>query len=328
MGKFRLFNLLILLFALTITGTQASAQSVFFVTDRTHKEKKDGSILFRKQNTDDLSLLWYGIQQFEESEKKKKYDKFKLIDNWIDFKEKFRVAVQESGSDQFILFIHGCCVDFKEAAKQARMLAEATKKPVLFYDWGTPKSNYFGSMLACPRAQERFNNFIFDIFQEYPKSRISVVGLSMGNVLVYNFCLQNKVSDLPRHFDEIEMARADIDTIVFRTSMHKVIPHCNKLDLYVAKNDFLINISGFMRGLIYPFPPVFMLGHPHGNLDLGNTVEVFDVTKLKLGHILPCEAIATVLAGPEAYKTSEKYLFSNTGHGVQKITVLKTKKKK
>lgn len=322
----------ILFLFLFLSCHEAFAQSVYFVTDRKFETKKGGIIDFQKQNTDDLSLLNYGFQKEEvrgNSKKKKKRKKAKfypeLVDSWIDFKEKFREKIKESGSDHFILFVHGCCVDFKEAAKQANMLSETSGKPVLIYDWGTPKGNYFGSMLACPRAQERFNNFIYDLFQEYPTTRISVVGLSMGNVLVYNFCLQNKVSDLPRHFNEIEMARADIDTIVFKTSMHKVIPHCDKLDLYVAKNDFLINISGFMRGLIYPYPPVFMLGHPHGNLDLGTTVEVFDVTRLKLGHLLPCEAIATVLNGPQTYNSSEKYSFSDTGHGVKVITRIKKK---
>lgn len=318
--------LFVLLFLLC---NEASAQNVYFVTDRTYKTKKDGVIHFDKQNTDDLSLLTYGYQkeQIPEKKRKKKKPVFnpELIANWIDFKETFRTKIKESGNDHFILFVHGCCVDFKEAAKQADLMAKAANKPVLIYDWGTPKGNYFGSMLACPRAQERFNNFIYDLFQEYPKTRISVVGLSMGNVLVYNFCLQNKVSDLPRHFNEIEMARADIDTIVFRTNMHKVIPHCDKLDLYVAKNDFLINISGFMRGLIYPYPPVFMLGHPHGNLDLGHSVEVFDVSKLKLGHLLPCEAITAVLSGPETYKNSDRFSFSDSGHGVQVITLIKKK---
>lgn len=316
---------LIFLLVLFFLGAEAHAQSVFFVTDRTYTTQKNGCIVFHKQNNENLNLLNYGIL-YKKTIAKEKNCIHEMIDDWSEFNERFRAEVKKSPDEHFILFLHGCCVDFKEAAKQANMLAEAAGKPVILYDWGTPKGNYFGSMLACPRAQERFNNFILDLFQEYPKARISVVGLSMGNVLVYNFCLQNKVTDLPRHFNEIEMARADIDTIVFRTNMHRVVPHCDKLDLYVAKNDFLINISGFMRGLIYPYPPVFMLGHPHGNMNLGNAVEVFDVSRLKMGHLLPCEAISAVLNGPEAYKLSDKYSFSNTGNGVQVITIQKKKK--
>ncbi|MBP7861563.1 alpha/beta hydrolase [bacterium] len=315
---------LILLLVMFFYCVEARAQSVYFVTDRTFTTSKNGCIKFHKQNTEDLILLHYGTLNNKEVSKEKNCT-HQMIDGWLNFKEQFRAEIKKTQDEHFILFLHGCCVDFKEAAKQATMLAEAAGKPVMFYDWGTPKGNYFGSMLACPRTQERFNNFIYDLFQEYPKARISVVGLSMGNVLVYNFCLQNKATDLPRHFNEIEMARADIDTIVFRTNMHRVVPHCDKLDLYVAKNDFLINISGFMRGLIYPYPPVFMLGHPHGNMNLGNAVEVFDVSRLKMGHLLPCVAISTVLNGPEAYKLSEKYNFSDTGNGVQVITIQKKK---
>lgn len=316
---------LVLLLVLFFLCAEARAQNVYFATDRTFTTSKDGCIKFHKQNTSDLSQLQYGILNSKEVAKQTKCT-HKMIDGWHEFKEQFRAEISKYPEEHFILFVHGCCVDFKESSKQALLLAETAGKPVLVYDWGTPKGNYFGSMLACPRAQERFNSFIIDIFQEYPKARISVVGLSMGNVLVYNFCLQNKVSDLPRHFNEIEMARADIDTIVFRTNMHRVVPHCDKLDLYVAKNDFLINISGFMRGLIYPYPPVFMLGYTPGNSNFGNSIQIFDVSRLKMGHLLPGEAISDVLKGPEAYKLSDKYNFSETKNDVQVITIQKKKK--
>ncbi|MDX2108153.1 MAG: alpha/beta hydrolase [Candidatus Melainabacteria bacterium] len=316
---------LVLLLVLFFLCAEARAQNVYFATDRTFTTSKDGCIKFHKQNTTDLSQLQYGILNSKEVSKQTKCT-HKMIDGWHEFKEQFRSEISKYPEEHFILYVHGCCVDFKESSKQAMLLAETAGKPVLVYDWGTPKGNYFGSMLACPRAQERFNSFIFDIFQEYPKARISVVGLSMGNVLVYNFCLQNKVSDLPRHFNEIEMARADIDTIVFRTNMHRVVPHCDKLDLYVAKNDFLINISGFMRGLIYPYPPVFMLGYTPGNTNFGNAIQIFDVSRLRMGHLLPGEAISDVLKGPEAYKLSDKYNFSETRNGVQVITIQKKKK--
>lgn len=316
---------LILLLVLFFFCADVRAQDVYFVTDRTSTTKKNGCVKFNKQNTEDLSQLQYGILNSKEVAKKTKCT-HQMIDGWLEFKEQFRAEIKKNSEEHFILFVHGCCVDFKESSKQAVLLAETAGKPVLVYDWGTPKGNYFGSMLACPRAQERFNNFIYDIFQEYPNARISVVGLSMGNVLIYNFCLQNKVTDLPRHFNEIEMARADIDTIVFRTNMHRVVPHCDRLDLYVAKNDFLINISGFMRGLIYPYPPVFMLGHTPGDANLGNSISIFDVTRLKMGHLLPGEAISAVLKGPEAYKLSDKYSFSETNNGVQVITIQKRKK--
>jgi len=316
---------LVLLLVLFFFCAEAHAQSVYFVTDRTFTTKKNGCIKFDKQNTSDLSQLQYGILHNKDVANEKNCT-HQMIDGWLNFKEQFRAEIKKSPDEHFILFVHGCCVDFKESNKQAMMLAETSGKPVMVYDWGTPKSNYFGSMLACPRAQERFNNFILDLFQEYPKARISVVGLSMGNVLVYNFCLQNKVTDLPRHFNEIEMARADIDTIVFRTNMHRVVPHCDRLDLYVAKNDFLINISGFMRGLIYPYPPVFMLGHTPGRSNLGSAIGIFDVSRLKMGHLLPGEAISAVLKGPESYKLSDKYTFTQSDNGVQVITIQKKKK--
>ncbi len=323
---------------------------LFFATDRMPKNGNVGKFDYGNQNTEQLDSLTYGLVNKEasisavgegdfdaltrigwtktgtaaspESTEHKpapnavagRYENHKY-ESWQQFEDALKAAVGDADRKELVIFVHGCCVSFNKSCQQAASLAAATRGPVVFYDWGSPGGNYVGSLIAYPRSQERFNQFILRLLKAFPTERISIVGLSMGNVLIYNFCLQNRTEDLPRAIDDLELARADIDSIAFRTNMSRVLAHCKRVHLYVARNDFSINLSGFIRGLVYPHPLVFMVGHPHDKREFGEQIQVYDVSRLKLGHVLPSKVIAEVLRSNGMPTESTHYAYEKDGAG-------------
>lgn len=326
---------------------------LFFATDRVQKQSQKEHIVYGKQNTERLDSISYGIVGAESKVRDlpgadlvrlsalgwtqlagdSSADKTASAGDsvpqdyqnctfatWEELENAVRTAMKDSGKQQLVIYVHGCCIGFRGASEQAVTLAAQLRVPVLFYDWGSPGGNYVGSLLSCPRGQERFNQFILRVLRAFPSQRITVVGLSMGNLLIYNFCLQNQARDLPRKLDDIEMARPDIDSIAFRSNMQRVVEHCGNVRLYVARNDFKINLSGFIRGMLYPSPPVFMLGHPHDKALLHDQIQVFDVSKLKLGHVLPSGVIAEVIKNDGMPAESSNYSYRREDGGIIAVT--------
>lgn len=305
---------------------------VFFATDRVSKQMKKGHLAFGAQDPTVFDKLIYGATNKGESV----YPNNTVIDkeneelantsapinettykDYGEFEANLVKAVARSGKQDIVIFVHGCCETFERVARQAEQLGIATDSPVVSYDWGTPMANYFGSLVAHPRTQERFNQFILSILKTFPNKRISIVGLSMGNALIYNFCLQTPVSQMPRLFDNISIARADIDSYAFQTNMDKVLSHSNRVQLYVASNDFLINLSGFLRKMAWTKSPFFMLGHQSPKPVLKPQFEVYDISRLKLGHKLPKDLIAEVIKSNHgAPQKSLAYSFANSSTGI------------
>lgn len=191
----------------------------------------------------------------------------------------------------FVVYIHGCCLDFRGSMEQAADLASSVQVPVVAYSWGC-STGYGGSSLAYPRTQERFNNFMIDLLKRFPKDRICIVGNSIGNQLLINFCLQCRPGDYGRQIDEIVISRGDIDDVAFKSQLKHVEDHAQKVILYVAKNDFQINLSGTLRWFFYPTMHGERAGHVRAGLYSNPTLTVLDVSPLKMGHVIPYDSLA------------------------------------
>lgn len=319
----------------TLSGNKTKSLPVFFATDRLSKQMKKGHLAFGTQDPTVFDKLIYGATNTGEvahqsntiaDREDKQNEEFASTStplnettykDYAEFEASLVQAVNRSGKQDIVIFVHGCCENFERVARQAEQLGIATDSPVISYDWGTPMANYFGSLVAHPRSQERFNQFILNVLKTFPNKRISIVGLSMGNALIYNFCLQTPVSQMPRLFDNISIARADIDSFAFQTNMEKVLSHSKRVQLYVASNDFLINLSGFLRKMAWAKSPFFMLGHQSSKPALKPQFEVYDISKLKLGHKLPKDLIAEVIKSNHgAPQKSLAYSFANSRSGI------------
>lgn len=222
------------------------------------------------------------------------YEKDKDFDSLV---VALRKAMEINNRREFIIFVHGCCIGFEGSMNQAAALEEATRIPVVAYAWGSVRGNYGGSTMTYPRSQERFNYLVRRLLKEFPEEKITLAGNSVGNMMIVEYCLETCEHSELRKFDNIIISRADMDAFAFKTQVKHVVRAGKHVSLYVAKNDPQINISGVLRWFFNPKDGSERVGNtrsaPMYNCD--QKVVVYDVSALKLKHIMPHRAVSELL---------------------------------
>lgn len=220
----------------------------------------------------------------------KEHDYQSLVDT-------LRKAMEINKRREFIIFVHGCCIGFEGSMNQAAALEEATRVPVINYAWGSVRGNYGGSTMTLPRSQERFNSLVRRLLKEFPDEKITLAGNSVGNMMIVEYCLETCEHIESRKFDNIILSRADMDAFAFKTQVKHVVRAGKHVCLYVAKNDPQINLSGVLRWFFNPSDRSERVGNTRSApmFYCDQPVTVYDVTALKLKHIMPHRAISELL---------------------------------
>lgn len=233
-----------------------------------------------------------------------------------------RKAMEMNNRKEFIIFVHGCCIGFQGSMNQAAALEEATRIPVINYAWGSVKGNYGGSTMTYPRSQERFNCLVRRLLKEFPDEKITLAGNSVGNMMIVEYCLETcEHSDL-RKFDNIILSRADMDAFAFKTQVKHVMRTTKHVSLYVAKNDPQINLSGVLRWFFNPRDGSERVGNTRSAsmYQCDQPVVVYDVSALKLKHIMPHRAVSELLNNDGCAPTdSPVYIYTPEKDNVIKV---------
>ncbi len=206
-------------------------------------------------------------------------------------------AMEMNQRREFIIFVHGCCIGFEGSMNQAAALEEATRIPVINYAWGSVKGNYGGSTMTLPRSQERFNSLVRRLLKEFPEEKITLAGNSVGNMMIVEYCLETCEHSELRKFDNIILSRADMDAFAFKTQVKHVVRAGKHVCLYVAKNDPQINLSGVLRWFFNPKDQSERVGNARSApmFYCDQPVAVYDVSALRLKHIMPHRAVSELL---------------------------------
>ena len=222
------------------------------------------------------------------------FDKERDFQSLVDA---LRKAMEINKRREFIIFVHGCCIGFEGSMNQAAALEEATRIPVINYAWGSVRGNYGGSTMTLPRSQERFNNLVRRLLKEFPDEKITLAGNSVGNMMIVEYCLETCEHSELRKFDNIILSRADMDAFAFKTQVRHVLRQGKHVCLYVAKNDPQINLSGVLRWFFNPSDRSERVGNSRSAAQFNGAqkVVVYDVTALKLKHIMPHRAVSELL---------------------------------
>ncbi len=241
------------------------------------------------------------------------------------FCKELKAALDVAARREIVIYVHGCCIDYRGSVRQAADLASSVKAPVVAYSWGC-SNGYSGSTLAYPRTQERFNNFMIDMLKAFPNEHITLVGSSIGNNILINFCLQRRPVDYgSRQINELILSRADIDDIAFKSQLEHVRQHAKKIILYVAKNDFQINLSGTLRWFFYPTQHGERAGHLRAMLYTEPSLTVLDVSPLNLGHLIPYDSIDDLLQnGGRVPKDSTSYHYVHENSNLYRVKPQRT----
>ncbi|MBI5172366.1 MAG: alpha/beta hydrolase [Candidatus Melainabacteria bacterium] len=215
-----------------------------------------------------------------------------------------------------VLFVHGCCVSFKEMERQARDLdlglkgAKGDDVVLLAYDWATPAWFYPGSLKNMETTQVRFNHFMEALTSKLEPGSLCVVMHSLGANLMVRYLTGPQFGASQRSnpmglaglaglgqktFHTLIFSRPDMSLESFRPHLAEVAATAENSIILAAENDININLSGFVRSLGGKTFGSFRLGQMHNARELFPQMSVMDVGSLKLGHKIPYQLIGNLL---------------------------------
>jgi len=207
-----------------------------------------------------------------------------------------------------VLFVHGCCVSFKEMERQARDLDLGLKGSMgddvvlLAYDWATPAWFYPGSLKNMETTQVRFNHFMEALSSKLEPGSLCVVMHSLGANLMVRYltgpqfgAIEKTVPAGQKMFHTLIFSRPDMSLESFRPHLAEVAATAENSIILAAENDININLSGFVRSLGGKTFGSFRLGQMHNARELFPQMSVMDVGSLKLGHKIPYQLIGNLL---------------------------------
>lgn len=216
--------------------------------------------------------------------------------------------LKASRGKKVVLFVHGCCVSFKEMEKQARDLDLGLKGAMgddvvlLAYDWATPAWFYPGSLKNMETTQVRFNHFMDALTSKLEPGSLCVVMHSLGANLMVRYltgpqfgAMQKTASASQKTFHTLIFSRPDMSLESFRPHLAEVAATAENSIILAAENDININLSGFVRSLGGKTFGSFRLGQMHNARELFPQMSVMDVGSLKLGHKIPYQLIGNLL---------------------------------
>jgi esterase/lipase superfamily enzyme len=209
------------------------------------------------------------------------------------------------GSGPIVIFVHGCCVSLPETLRQAGDLKKAFTKEcgackLVVFDWATPMANYPVSLGRVSNMKPAFENFMVDLGRHKEiGSPLVLVTHSLGA-----YCLVSPQAKKPERvgrnyempvFQSCFFSRPDTSREQFFSSYPQFRDRACHFYLLKAWNDPNLCISSLLRlrplgadsrrlGLACPGADIAQLDE--------KKLQVVDVSKLNLGHVIPYQAIA------------------------------------
>lgn len=226
--------------------------------------------------------------------------------------ERVKAEVDASGRP-LTVFVHGCCVSFSENLIQANDIQQALQDeglngPLLAYDWATPCFNYAGSLAKLPGCRTGFSAFLDRLVAVVGRDKIVVVAHSLGIHAMQDYCRQafaREPDPQGNVFAAVVLSRPDVDVSSFKHSEEAIKKYSGKLMLLCAANDINLKLSSFIRraGCKFNDDPKprqgnhLRLGQASVASGLADSFAVYDVSPLKLKHLIPYKLIASLLTG-------------------------------
>lgn len=227
-------------------------------------------------------------------------------------REKFygqvKSTLSRSPEKEILIFVHGCCVDHKKAARQAVSIQKWYRRPVLLYDWGTNSKDYYQSLVSYPKTEDRFRRFIEDLKSRFENTRITVLAYSVGANILKDYSLK-AVSEQGHSFENLILLRADTNI----GELKKALPAMkrvskNPIQVWVSSNDSQMLASRALR-VVTILPRKILsvrgwrAGETGGWLEAGDDgtfedIQVLDISRLGLGHEIPFRLFPFFARGP------------------------------
>jgi esterase/lipase superfamily enzyme len=188
-----------------------------------------------------------------------------------DFWKQLRVRVEASPNRQLMLFVHGYCATFRDAARRTAQMAYDMnyQGPGMFFSWPAgsdlegfqERANYLKDLRRAEESDEDLIAVIESISRWSGAERVHLVAHSMGNFVLTEALKtiddrNGKNQAVPRFFDQVVMAAPDLDARDFvKKSGHRVRGFSNRFTVYASKQDKALKLSKTVNG----FEPLGLL---------------------------------------------------------------------
>ena len=181
-----------------------------------------------------------------------------------DFWKQLRAAVDASSDKQLLLFVHGYCATFRDAARRTAQMAYDMnyQGPAMFFSWPAgaesesfeEKVNYLKDLRRAEESDEDLITVLAGISRYSGAKSIHLVAHSMGN-FVLTEALKTIDDRRPRGtpqtplFDQVALAAPDINAREFveRTG-ERILPFSRRFTVYASTHDKALRLSKAVNG--------------------------------------------------------------------------------
>lgn len=202
----------------------------------------------------------------------------------VVFFDRLRIELLKGEERSVLVFIHGYCVSFEDAARRTAQLSYdlGFKGAPILYSWPSA-----ASVQAYPVDEETINwtkphlaHFLTDVVCKTQAKFVHIVAHSMGNR-----ALARMLEMFPQHnessvFNEIVLAAPDIDTGEFLHLAQSIQRAAKRFTLYASSNDKAIQASQ----LYHKYPRAGDSGNNIVVVPGVDTIDASDVDTSFIGH--------------------------------------------
>jgi esterase/lipase superfamily enzyme len=167
---------------------------------------------------------------------------------------RMRKHVEETGTREAFVFVHGFNVTFADAARRTAQMAydmNFSGLPIL-YSWPSRGSvlSYISDTAVVNLSGRRLTLFLEEVVARSGAERIHLVAHSMGNRALTDalelYALRNR--DRPPSFDQVLFTAPDLDAGLFAEMARTIRPTATRLTLYTSDKDWALAVSRRLHG--------------------------------------------------------------------------------
>jgi esterase/lipase superfamily enzyme len=188
-----------------------------------------------------------------------------------DFWMALRTKVDASPNRQLMLFVHGYCATFRDAARRTAQMSYDMnyQGPAMFFSWPAgsdlegiqERANYLKDLRRAEESDEDLIAVIENISRLSGAKRVHLVAHSMGSFILTEALKtiadrNGKKGDPPRFFDQVVMAAPDLDAKGFvKSSGKRLRGFSRRFTVYASRQDKALKLSKSVNG----FEPLGLL---------------------------------------------------------------------
>jgi|AGTN01.2.fsa_nt_gi Uncharacterized protein conserved in bacteria len=231
-----------------------------------------------------------------------------------------------SGSQDSIIFVHGCCANFDSSMQRAAKISAHLGSPVLLYDWVSPVgfSRYLQNETRVQQTMDDFCRFLGNVEKISDPATITLLGHSMGAMFVDQAMVRRAIKSecAPlKQFHEIIMSNGDVDAKSFLKHEAEFAGNGSTVRIYISTDDDRLGASATAHG---GFPRLGAPGDLLDELAQSKNITFYDITKLDTGHEIPFSFVASMHGNGDA-KPEEEFQLEKREPGYFRVTAAESK---